>query len=40
MAQSGGNRRDEIAVFAGGTNGKFQFKTVLDRSRNANTFAL
>jgi hypothetical protein len=23
MAQSGGNRHDEIAAFAGGTNGKF-----------------
>jgi hypothetical protein len=26
MAQSGGNRRDEIAVYAGGTNGRFHFK--------------
>jgi hypothetical protein len=30
MAQSGDKQRDEIAVFAGGTNGKFQSKTMLD----------
>ena len=34
MAQSGGNRCDEIAAFAGGTNGKFEFKTALDRNLN------
>ena len=35
MAQLGGNRHDEIATFAGGTNEKFQFKTVLDGTLNA-----